>query len=137
MPSISDLTASPPDVANHEQDPVKHLLTSLTLESEFFGLLGRNDARPRSFYRVYVRTPLEGRWWCFGRSAYTPLLDPVRVHARAWRRAGRGGTPVNIVWAPLSALLAYQHHPEHDGLRQLFDRTAELVATEKIARPLR
>ena len=109
---------------------VARFMNSLSLESEFIGLLGIDY--PCSFYKVFVR-PAKGKpWW--------------KVESDVWTVKGRPYPPLprdtmagfyipagGIVCGPLRWLPIFDYYNFHgqNAVPHLFDRARALVAEER------
>ena len=100
-------------------------LAALTVDAEFFGLLGRGY--PTSFYKLYVRAAGDATWWRFEMGG-EPYRSPVGVDRSPLIMqskipvAGRAAT----VWAPLPRLADCDVMHSRDGLERVYVRAREL-----------
>lgn len=95
-------------------------LETLTLDSEFVGVVGRGY--PGSFYKVFVRASPKSGWVVFEGSSMKhrdPLKDEERLAV-----AGR----LPIVWAPLAFLVDYRVIPGKPALDALVERVRVLLS---------
>ena len=97
-------------------------LSTLTVDSEFFGLLGMKDTD--SFYRLYVRqNSTTKKWWKLETAGYVALHDPIKYQKTLSKeretKNARGKLP---------DLLKYKFHSDKKGIEQVFSRVKELSA---------
>jgi hypothetical protein len=99
---------------------VERFVASLTVESEFFGLLGTGYRD--SFYKIYVRATKDTfRWWRFEVEAGPSRIDPLKNQSDL-KVAGRAAA----IWAPLPFLCDYEHDPAKRSMARLWSRVADL-----------
>ena len=106
-----------------QQDEAKlaRFLGSLSTESEFFGILGREH--PNSFYKVYVRPTQRSRtWWKFETRAGPTDRDPVKFQAKLDVRK-----QAVAIWGPLKELGQFTFWNERPVIGRLFERARELA----------
>jgi hypothetical protein len=109
---------------------VGRFMDSLSLESEFIGLLGKDY--PRSFYKVFVR-PAKGKpWWKVESDVWTVKgrpYPPLPRDSMADFFIPAGGLVCGpLRWLPTFEFYNFQHQ---NALPYLFARAHALVAEER------
>ena len=95
-------------------------LATLTVDSEFFGLLGLSHKD--SFYKVYARQNHSSKkWWMFDAKGRVSHNDPTRYQTKLSQEKNK-----NQVFGKLSNLLKYKIHPGKKGLDMIFSRARQL-----------
>jgi hypothetical protein len=95
-------------------------LATLTVDSEFFGLLGLSDKD--SFYKIYARQKHSSKkWWIFETNCRISHIDPVKYQTKLSKDKNK-----NEVFGKLRHLLKYKIHPDKKGLEMIFSRAKEL-----------
>jgi hypothetical protein len=103
----------------HERKLDKWLAT-LTVDSEFFGLLGLSEKD--SFYKIYARRNHSSKkWWIFEANSRISHIDPVKYQTKLSKENNKGQ-----VFGKLANLLKYKIHPGKKGLEMIFSRAKQL-----------
>ncbi len=95
-------------------------LKTLTVDSEFFGLLGK--AHTDSFYKIYARREHSSKlWWIFETDSSISHIDPLKYQTKLSKEKNK-----NQVSGKLTNLLKYKIHPGKKGLEMIFSRAKQL-----------
>jgi hypothetical protein len=95
-------------------------LSTLTVDSEFFGLLGLSHTD--SFYKIYVRQNRSSKkWWIFETDSSISHTDPIKYQTKLSKENNK-----DQVFGKLMNLLKYKIHPGKKGLEMIFSRAKQL-----------
>jgi hypothetical protein len=95
-------------------------LSTLTVDSEFFGLLGLSHKD--SFYKIYVRqNPEAPKWWIFENKASISHNDPIKYQNKLSKEKNK-----DEISGRLGNLLKYKIHPGKKGLEMIFAKAKQL-----------
>lgn len=96
-------------------------LKTLTVDSEFFGLLGVSN--PDSFYKIYARRDDSSpKWWVFEGDSRLSHVDPTKYQTKSSKDKNK-----DQVSGKLTNLLEYKIHPGKKGLEMIFSRAKQLA----------